>query len=105
MSDTDAHRATDSDDVRVADAPADSRFEIRVGGELAGFVTYRRHPDYIVFVHTEIFDKWEGHGLGSKLARAALDWARAEGLRVVPRCPFIAAYIKGHAEYADLIRS
>jgi uncharacterized protein len=105
MSDTDANRATDSGDIHVADAPADSRFEIRVGEELAGFVTYRRHPDYIVFVHTEIFDKWEGHGLGGKLARGALDHARAAGLRVVPHCPFVAAYIKDHAEYADLVRS
>jgi predicted GNAT family acetyltransferase len=104
MSDTDAHRDTDTGDIHVVDAPAASRFEIHVGDELAGFVTYRRHPDYIVFVHTEIFDKWEGHGLGSKLARAVLDQARAEGLRVVPRCPFVAAYIKGHAEYADLVR-
>ena len=105
MSDTDAHGDTDTGDIHAGDAPDASRFEIRVGDELAGFVTYRRHPDYIVFVHTEVFDKWEGHGLGSKLARAALDWARAEGLPVVPRCPFIAAYIKGHAEYADLVRS
>ena len=65
--------------------PAASRFEIRVGDELAGFVTYRRHPDYIVFVHTEIFDKWEGHGLGSKLAAWPSTGRAAEGLHVVPR--------------------
>src|SRR5262245_49763924 len=98
MSDADAHGDSDPADIHVVDAPAAWRYEIHVGDELAGFVTYRRHPDRIVFVHTEIFDKWEGHGLGSKLARAVLDRARAEGLRVVPRCPFVAAFIKDHAE-------
>ena len=94
---------TEADDFHVADAPDENRFEIRVGDELAGFVTYARHPDRIVFIHTEIFDKWEGHGLGSKLARGVLDDARAAGLRVVPRCPFIASYIEGHEEFADLV--
>ena len=93
---------TDADDIHVADAPDENRFEIRVGDELAGFVTYTRHPDRIVFIHTEIFDKWEGHGLGSKLARRARRCAAA-GLRVVPRCPFIASYIAGHEEFADLV--
>jgi predicted GNAT family acetyltransferase len=92
-------------EIRVSDAPNENRYEVHVGDELAGFVTYRRAPDHIVFVHTEIFDKWEGHGLGGRLARGALDDARAAGLRVVPRCPFIAHFIEEHEEYADLVRS
>ena len=45
----------------------------------------------------------EGHGVGSKLVRGALDAARDQGLRVVPQCPFVAAYIKRHPEYEDLL--
>ena len=94
-----------NDDIRVTDAPAASRFEVFVGDELAGFVTYRRSPGRIVFIHTEVFDKWEGHGVGSALARGVLDNARANGLQVVPRCPFIKGYIDHHAEYQDLVRA
>jgi uncharacterized protein len=91
------------DDIRVVDTADATRFEIYVGDELAGFVTYRRDTDRVVFVHTEVFDKWEGHGIGSRLARGALDDARANGQRVEARCKFIAGYIEEHPEYADLL--
>ena len=89
----------------VQDNAAASRFEIRVGDEIAGFAEYRLRGDRIVFTHTEIADAFEGHGLGSALAHGALDEARARGLRVVPRCPFIKKYIEEHEEYAELVGS
>jgi predicted GNAT family acetyltransferase len=91
------------DDIRVVDAPDASRFEVFVSDELAGYVTYRRDADRIVFMHTEVFDKWEGHGIGSRLARGVLDDARANGRRVETRCEFIAGYVEDHPEYADLL--
>ena len=82
------------------------RYELRVNGEVAGFVEYRfAAEDRIVFTHTEVDERFEGHGLGSKLARGVLDEARARGWQVVPRCPFIAEYIQRHPDYADLTRS
>lgn len=90
---------------RITDNPAASRFEVFVDDELAGFVTYRRAPGEITFVHTEVFSKWEGKGVGSALARGVLDDARANSLKVVPRCPFIKGYIDRHAEYQDLVAS
>ena len=57
----------------------------------------------MIFTHTEIDDAFEGQGLGSTLAKAALADAREHGLRVVPLCPFIAGYIKKHPEYTDLV--
>jgi uncharacterized protein len=89
--------------VRVVDNPGASRFDVYVGDELAGFAQYRLRPGRIVFTHTEVDDAFEGHGVGSALARGALDDARARGLRVTPLCPFIHAYIEGHDEYADLV--
>ena len=47
--------------------------------------------------------RFEGQGLGARLARFALDDARERGLRVVPLCPFIAAFVKRHPEYQDLV--
>jgi predicted GNAT family acetyltransferase len=91
-------------DVSIRDVPERARYELRLGDEIAGFAEYRRSGDTIVFHHTVIEPEFEGRGLGSKLARHVLDEARAAGLTVRPQCPFIASYIAGHAEYADLVQ-
>lgn len=87
-------------DISVVDNPSGSRFEIHVDGQVAGFVRYRLVPGKIVFIHTEIDPVYEGKGLGSKLAAGALDAARERSLEIDPQCPFIAAYMKRHPEYA-----
>jgi predicted GNAT family acetyltransferase len=87
--------------VRVVDNPAESRYEIYEDDKLAGFSTYRLVGDRIVFLHTEIDPAYAGHGLGSALARGALDDARRRGLTVIARCPFIARFIREHPEYAQ----
>ena len=91
--------------VRVVDNPARRRYEAYVGDAPAGFVTYVARPGSLVLVHTEIDAAVEGHGVGSRLAAGVLDDIRARGLRVVPRCPFIAAFIGRHPEYADLVEA
>jgi predicted GNAT family acetyltransferase len=92
-------------EVVVTDNPDESRYEARVDGELAGFAEYHLTKSSIVFTHTEVFDEFEGHGVGSRLARAALDDVRAKGERdVVPVCPFIHGWIDDHPDYADLVR-
>ncbi len=90
--------------VEVADNAAEKRFEARVDGELAGSAYYDTADDLIVFTHTEVDDAFEGHGVGSALARAALDAVRADGRRkVVARCPFIKGWIDRHPDYKDLL--
>ena len=90
-------------EIRVVDVPERSRFEARVEGEIAGFSEYRRRPGLIAFVHTLIDPRFEGQGLASKLVREALSEARAEGLSVLPFCPFVRGYIASHTEYLDLV--
>ena len=58
----------------------------------------------ISFTHTEVDPSCEGRGFGSRLAAAALDDARRQGLRVLPLCPFVAHYVETHPEYQDLVR-
>ena len=89
----------------VTDNPGRSRYEIRADGELAGFAEYRGKPGLIAFIHTEVDDRFEGHGLGSELIRAALDRAREKGDSVLPFCPFVLAFIEKHREYAGLVPS
>lgn len=87
----------------VTDNPAESRYEIRVDGELAGFAHYRSTSEAVVFDHTEVDDDREGEGLGGRLARGALNDVRAKGRRVIAECPFIKDWIAKHDDYADLV--
>jgi predicted GNAT family acetyltransferase len=89
--------------VVVTDNRPASRYEIRVGDQLAGVADYERTPRGITFTHTKVDDRFEGQGLGSRLAEAALDDARRDGMVVTPRCPFIAEFIETHPEYSDLV--
>jgi predicted GNAT family acetyltransferase len=86
----------------VVDNGDEQRFELVVDG-LTAFAAYQRDGNVIVFTHTEVPPELQGRGVGSALARGALDAARAEGAEVVPLCPFIASYIRRHPEYLDLV--
>jgi predicted GNAT family acetyltransferase len=86
----------------LTDNTSANRFEMPIDGHIA-FVTYRRNDGVISLDHAEVPSALEGRGLGSKLVRATLDQVRSEGLKVVPRCSFVAAFIRRHAEYADLL--
>jgi hypothetical protein len=88
---------------RVLDVAEWSRFEIHLGGKLAGYANYALKPGRITFTHTVVHDEFGGRGLGGKLARVALDVARKRGLEVYPDCPFIRAWIGKHPDYLDLV--
>jgi uncharacterized protein len=90
-------------DVRVIDVPERSRFEVRVGAEVAGYAEYRRRPGLIAFIHTVTDPRFEGQGLASELVRTALTEARSERLAVLPFCPFVRGYIAKHTEYLDVV--
>jgi len=92
-----------TDNVSVADAPDRKRYEATVDGKVAGFAEYLATESLTVFTHTEVEPAYEGHGIGSALARFALDDMRARGRRVLPVCPFITEWIGRHPDYADLV--
>lgn len=90
------------EEILVLDNPDASQFEARVDGHLA-FVAYARRGNIIIFTHTEVPKELQGRGIGNVLAHAVLERARAEDLKVLPRCPFIAKYIARHPEYQSLV--
>ena len=85
------------------DAVQQRRYELRLQGEVAGFIDYRDAGGARQLVHTEVLPQHESRGLGAQLARFALDDARRQGRKVVPACSFIAAYIRRHPADADLV--
>jgi predicted GNAT family acetyltransferase len=93
----------DDDNTELRDNVEESRYEILVDGEVAGFCEYSRRDGRIDLLHTEIDDRFEGRGLASRLIRHVLDDARASGTPVMPYCPFVRAFIGRHAEYRDLV--
>ncbi len=90
------------DDAQISDNRERSRFEVTVDGHLAR-ADYVIAGDVITFTHTVVPPALEGRGIASRLIRHGLSEARARGLRVVPQCPFVAAYIRKHPEWADLL--
>ena len=92
-----------ADELRVADSPARHRYEAILHDQVVGVSVYELIDDRIVFLHTEVDSGLEGLGVGSRLAKGALDDVRRRGLKVVARCPFIAAWLKRHPDYADLL--
>jgi uncharacterized protein len=87
----------------VRNNTAESRFELDADGHTA-FAYYRMAPGTITFTHTEVPQELSGLGVGSRLERSALEQVRAQGLKVVAKCPFVSAYMGKHSEFNDLLR-
>lgn len=79
-----------------------NRFEVQIDNSLA-FVEYQIDGKQINLIHTEVPHELGGQGVGGKIAKVALDFARDNGLKVVSECPFVASYIERHQEYHDIV--
>ena len=88
--------------LNVTNNEAGRRFEIELEGETA-FAEYRLVDHGIILPHTVVPEAFEGRGVGSQLAKAALGYARDHGLKVIPTCPFMAGYIRKHPEWHDIV--
>jgi NAD+ kinase len=93
----------DASDAVVVDSFEQQRYEILLNGEVAGALAYRRQGGRIDLMDTEIDPAFEGRGLASRLASAALDEARSQGTPVIVSCPFVTGYVERHPEYSDVL--
>lgn len=92
-----------SEALNVRDNPERHRFELDLGDGDVAFAEYTLPAGKIMFTHTEVPQGHEGKGIGTILIRFALDAARERGLKVIPICPFFAAYMQKHPEVQDLL--
>ena len=92
----------ESTQLPVTDNQAERRFELHADGEMS-ILTYRISGDRIRLIHTEVPRELRGRGYADMLARAALESAARNHLRVVPLCPFVRAFLERHPEYDALV--
>jgi hypothetical protein len=83
----------------VVNNEAAHRYEVAVDGVTAGVLTYLLHDDRVVFNHAEVYPRFEGQGVGSELAKHALDDVIAQSKTITPLCPFIVNYLSHHPSY------
>jgi predicted GNAT family acetyltransferase len=88
---------------RVIDNHDERRYELWLGTTRAGLIQYLAEAGTVLLVHTEIDPAFAGQGLGEQLVAGALDDLRARGLKLVPLCPFVRAYLRRHPDQADLV--
>lgn len=88
--------------IQINHDPTSGRFSTQLDGHEAELV-YRHQDMRMLIDHTGVPEAISGRGVAGELVKAALDYARAQGLRVVPLCSYSATYIQRHPEYADLV--
>jgi predicted GNAT family acetyltransferase len=88
----------------ITDNADRSRLELRVDGEVAGWLEYRPAGESTIIAHTEVRTGYEGQGLGGMLVRRALDEARSAGKTVIATCAFALSYIDRHPELDEFLR-
>jgi len=79
-----------------------NRFETTIEGQ-TGYISYQERGDTLVYDHTIVPQALGGRGVGSKLVKHALDYARDHDKKVVPQCSFVSSYINKNPEYKDLV--
>lgn len=93
----------DDPELRIVDNPGESRYRAFLGDVDVAYSEYETGPNRIIFTHTVVKPEHEGRGVGSRLAKFAIEDARTRGLRITPICPFIRAYLRRHREYDSIV--
>ncbi|HXL98375.1 MAG TPA: GNAT family N-acetyltransferase [Rhizomicrobium sp.] len=86
----------------VVDAPARGRFELTENG-LTAFATYRRAGNRVTIPHVEAPVPLRGKGTASRLMQGIVALARADGSKIVPSCPYAAAWFRRYPQNADVL--
>ena len=84
--------------LEVIHLPEQNLFELLVDS-LTAELTYTMHNNQIIFMHTIVPSELEGQGVGGKMVKAGLDYARSSGFKIRSMCSFVSAYLKRHPEY------
>lgn len=82
--------------------PQQQRFTYQQG-EHTAYLSYQVNGDILIYDHTIVPEALGGQGIGSRLVKTALDYAKQHNKSVIPTCSFVAHYIKKHPEYNFIV--
>jgi uncharacterized protein len=91
------------DNLEIVHNPAENRFETWIDGRLAK-LDYTEDGNTIVMTHVGVPQEFRGHGVAGRITQAGLEYAKTKSLRVLPICPYVAAYIRRNPQYAELTK-
>lgn len=89
--------------MEITNNTVNEQFEVREGDHLA-VLQYRVRGENMYFLHTGVPDEIGNQGIAAALAKYGLDYARRHALKIVVYCPYVAAYLRRHPEYKDLLK-
>lgn len=90
----------------VRDNKQEHRFEMLLGGGELALIQYRQAGEGVLaLTHAEVPEGFEGRGIGNAVVKGTFELVRARGLKIIPACPFVAAYLRRHPEYRSLAAS
>lgn len=93
----------DLNQIQVTHNPGENCFETTVDGKLSKLDYIQKERNFVI-THVGVHPSLRGQGVAGKIVEAGLKYARENSFRVVPMCPYAAAYIRRHPEYADLTK-
>ena len=79
------------------------RYELPIADDAVAVTYYSLEDGRVVLLHTEVPGEFGGQGIGKRLAHAVFEALKAEGKRVIAKCPFMASYAARHPEYAAML--
>lgn len=91
--------------IEIRDEREEGRYTAYLDGRRIGYATWVKVHDTVVLPHAEVDPAWERQGIGSMLARRAFEDARADGLAVLPLCPFMRRWADLHPLFRDIVRT
>lgn len=89
--------------VVVTDNREASVFELRIDGQTAAGLLYKKSGRRVTLLATSVFPEFRGRGIAGALIGQVLDMLRAERRTVTLSCPFAMAFVRSHPEYADVL--
>jgi len=91
-------------EIKQEDNGKKGKFFIEIDGHQEAEMTYTyAGPNKIIIDHTEVNDRYRGQSLGLKLVEAAVEYARKNGMKIMPLCPFAKKMFDRHKEYSDVL--
>ncbi len=77
-------------------------FEMHVEGHVA-FIHYKKTPAHVILIHTEVPEALEGRGIAGALVEKTLLYLEEQGLKIVPSCQYVQAFLKRHPEWNRMV--